>query len=313
MRIVTSYVNPDLDGVACALVYATYLDMAATQPLFAGALSAEPAGVLERLNLSKSIRWITGSGDEWTDVVLVDCHHPAQLPHISNLEAVSLVIDHHPDGAPDAFPKAVIQNEIIGAASTLITERVIASSGITALSPSHAALLAAAIASNTLDFSAPSATDRDHKAYMELARVAEPFISLQELRKAMREWRSSFLALSTTDALTKDCKLIDTPHGRVAVSQLEGDNASAIAVRRDVVEGLAKLASPQEIAGSLLSLVDTATNTTTLITTDPRLRKALLRLEPEVIDHVTLKLPFIALRKTHVIPAITQSTPIRTE
>jgi inorganic pyrophosphatase/exopolyphosphatase len=313
MRMVTSYINPDLDGVACALVYAAYLGTADIQPLFAGDLSAEPAGVLERLNLSKSISWITECGADCTDVVLVDCHHPAQLPHISDFGAVSLVIDHHPDGDPGAFPKAAIQNEMVGAASTLITERLIASHGITVLSSSHAALLAAAIASNTLEFSAPSTTDRDHTAYMELATVAEPFISLSELRMAMREWRNSFLTLSTADALTKDCKLIDTPYGRVAVSQLEGDNASTIAVRRDIVEGLAELASPHEITASLLSLVDTAANTTTLITTDPRLRQALLRLEPDVIDHVTLKLPFIALRKTHVIPAITQSTPNMTE
>lgn len=308
MRFVTSYINPDLDGVACALVYATYLDTGSIQPLFAGTLSAEPAGVLEWLNLSKSISWIAQPGADCTDIVLVDCHHPAQLPHIENLEVVSLIIDHHPDGDPGAFPNATIQNEVVGAAATLITERIIAGPGIQTLSASHTALLASAIASNTLDFSAPSTTDRDHTAYMALARVAEPSISLQELRKEMRNWRNSFLVLSTAEVLTKDCKLIDTPYGRVAVSQVEGDNASTIADRPDIIEKLMELASPHEITASLLNLVDTATNTTTLVTSDPRIRQALLQLEPDVINHVTLKLPFIALRKTHVIPAIMQST-----
>lgn len=307
MRIVTSYVNPDLDGVACALAYASYIDDS-VNPTFVGSPSREAAGVLERLNLSGSVRWATESDEvEQTDVVLVDCHHPAQLPHISDFSAVSVVIDHHPDGDAKAFPNAEIQNETVGAAATLVAERIIVGPGISKLSPSYAALLAGAIASNTLDFSAPSTTERDHKAYLELENVAEPSVSLIELRQKMREWRNSFLALSTAEAVSKDCKLIETPFGVVAVSQLEGDNASAIGGRPGVVDALTELAAAPEVTASLLSLVDTAANSTTLITSDQRIRRALLELHPESVDSLTLRLPFLALRKTHIIPAITQA------
>lgn len=304
MKIVTSYINPDLDGLASGVVYAAYLAPSNMQPLFVGRPSAEAAGVVDRLSLNEAITWASPESEEWDDVALVDCHHPAQLPHVGNLDTVSVVIDHHPDGDAAAFPKASVQNELVGAAATLVAERVIATSQLAALSPTHAALLAAAIASNTLDFVAPSTTDRDQLAYTTLATLAAPVVALDELREEMREWRQGFLTLATREAIAKDCKLIETPYGLVAVSQIEGDNARLLADRTDIFDQIAELVTATNAVGGLVSLVDTFSNTTTLVTADQEVQKTLLELKPTTVRDGILQLPFIALRKTHIIPAI---------
>ncbi|QXF84287.1 DHH family phosphoesterase (plasmid) [Rhodococcus pyridinivorans] len=300
----TSYINPDLDGVASAVVYASHLAAETIHPMFAGRPSAETKGVINRLGLGDALSWTGTESREWDDVVLVDCHHPAQLPHIANLNDVSVVIDHHPDGDATAFPRASIQNEVVGAAATLVAERISTSSGSSSLDPAHAALLAAAIASNTLDFAAPSTTARDQAAYESLTLIAEPLVSLKNLREAMREWRQDFLSISIREAIEKDCKMIATAQGVIAVSQVEGDDARLLADDPDIFDQLKDAVASSNADAGLVSLVDTAANTTTLVTTDPKVRRALTQLNPTPRREGVMLLPFIALRKTHIIPAI---------
>lgn len=305
MRIVTSYINPDLDGVASAVVYATYLAPLATQPVFVGRPSVEAARVLERLGLTDSVRWTSPGLESWEDIALVDCHHPAQLPHVPNRDAVSIVIDHHPDGDAAAFPNASVQNESVGAAATLVAEFLGRRERGGALTPAHAALLAAAIASNTLDFEAPSTTARDHEAYSTLARRAALEVSMDELRLAMREARNALLSLSSREVIENDCKLIETPRGVIAVAQVEGDGARLIAGREGLLQQLEYVVVAARAVAGVLSLVDTATSTTTLVTADAQIRRAMLPLGPTTGGDGILVLPYIALRKTHIIPALT--------
>lgn len=305
MRIVTSYINPDLDGVASGVVYAVYLAPTNVQPMYAGQPSTEAAGVLDRLGLTEGIAWTSFAGDEWEDVALVDCHHPAQVPHLADLDAVSVVIDHHPDGDAAAFPNAAIQNEQVGAAATLVAEHVLTLPGHANLDPVHAALLAAAIASNTLDFHAPSTTSRDRAAYASLVNLAAPVVSMGDLLDAMRQWRQGFLALSTREAIERDCKLIETPLGLIAVSQLEGADARLVADRPELVDELARLVTAKQAVAGLVSLVDTASNTTTLVASNTEVYRLLMKLNATPVRDCVLLLQFIALRKTHIIPAIT--------
>ncbi|MFF4026301.1 DHH family phosphoesterase [Nocardia elegans] len=308
MILVTSYINPDLDGVACAIAYSTYLSDGEAIPRFAGKLNAETVGVLSRLRVDDAIL-ISEEPPTVDEVVLVDCHHPAQLPHIGDMSRVTLVIDHHPDGDPAAFPSAVLQNEVVGAAATLVAERIEArdDAGLAGLRAEHAALLACAIASNTLDFVAPSTTDRDRITFDSLAVVASSYIAFAALLEDMRGWRHSFLSRSTDEAVGQDVKIIEGTIGAIAVSQLEGDGASALLDRADLRDAVQRLGERAGVVGSLLSLVDTAAGTTTLLTADKRIREALMTLAPTVIDEFTLRLPVVALRKTHIIPTLAPS------
>lgn len=305
MKLVTSYLNPDLDGVACAIVYSIYLSDDTALPRFAGRLNTETEGVLRRLRVAGSFLVDVRDSTPIDEVVLVDCHHPAQLPHIADLRKVVLIIDHHPDGDAAAFPNAVVRNEPVGAAATLVAERVAERRReARALRPEHAALLACAIASNTLDFAAPSTTDRDCSAFERLVVLARPLISVTMLQEDMRGWRRDFLTMSTIAAVNQDVKIIQSRFGPIAVSQLEADGASALHGRPDIREAVDKLARRGGVVGSLVSLVDTAARTTTLVSGDVRIRESLRKLGPEVVDEVTLRLHLVALRKTHIIPAL---------
>ncbi len=311
MKLVTSYINPDLDGVACAIGFSTYLSAGDFEPRFVGSLNAETTGVLARIGVSDQLLLGTDNVPAFDEVVLVDCHHPAQLPHIIDRKAVTAVIDHHPDGDPDEFPCAVVQNEVVGAAATLIAEHIVARDepGMTALTAEDAALLACAIASNTLDFAASSTTDRDRTMFQYLVKVADPRIEMSSLLHDMRAWRYTFLSQPTNEAVSQDVKIIECAIGRVAVSQLEGDGASKLLDRPDLLDAVRRLGDQPDLAGSLLSLVDTAVGTTTLLSGDESVRNALWSLSPEVIGECTLRLPIIALRKTHIIPALKASPP----
>lgn len=302
MRLVTSYINPDLDGVACGIVGAAHL-FTGHEPGYAGTLAPEASEVLSHLGLEFP-RVLLDRGD-WDDVVLVDCHHPAQLPHVRDLSRVTVVVDHHPDGDAAAFPLAEVQNEAVGAAATLIAERIAARpGGLARLSSAHAALLACAVASNTLDFSAPSTTSRDRAQFDSLRSIALPDVALDDLVLAMRRWRHGFLDLATEEAVSQDVKIIETPFGMVAVAQLEGDGARSLLHRTDLHFAVERLAHGTNLVASMLSLVDTSTSTTTFVTADKRVRSALMVLLPEVLDEWTLELSILALRKTHVIPAL---------
>ncbi|QBJ96876.1 hypothetical protein ERC79_13640 [Rhodococcus sp. ABRD24] len=308
MKIVTTYKNPDLDGVASAIVYSEYLASGDVLPRFAGSLNMETRGVLAELRMSEPGLLEEVNGLRWDDVVLVDCHHRAQLPHVDDLTAVSVVIDHHPDGDASAFPHADIQNELVGAAATLVAERIAARSeaGLEGLTAEHAVLLACAIASNTLDFAAPSVTARDRASFEGLVAASGRGAQVEALTSKMRIWRQTFLSLPTKEAVQQDIKVIDGSFGQIAVSQLEADGASNLLDREDLLENLEQLIEEMDVDASLLSLVDTAMGTTTLVTADPRVRELLMTLSPQVVGTVTLRLPFVALRKTHVIPALTR-------
>ncbi|GAA0715983.1 DHH family phosphoesterase [Dactylosporangium roseum] len=308
MRLVTSYINPDLDGVASGIIYATYLADRRAVAAFAGSLNAETTGVLAHLSIADDLELDRPGAADNDGVVLIDCHHPAQIPHIPDRSGVVLIIDHHPDGDAAAFPNALVQNEAVGAAATLVAERVAAAGSdgsLSRLASAHAALLACAIASNTLDFSAPSTTDRDRRMFAALAALADPDAALDALLSRMREWRQSFLSAPTTEAVHQDVKIVEGRFGPIAVAQLEGDGASRLLARPDLRQAVEGLADRPAVQYVLLSLVDTAAGTTTLITPDPLVRQALMALSPESVDDITLRLPFIALRKTHVIPALT--------
>lgn len=306
MKVVTSYINPDLDGVACAIGYSRYLSTRHFQPRFVGALNAETICVLGRLSIASSLLLDPADLLSIDEVVLVDCHHPSQLPHVTDLDLVTEIIDHHPDGQPSAFARATVQNEVVGAAATLVAEHVESrsSAGVTALRAEDAALLACAIASNTLDFAAPSTTKRDKEMFNLLLEVASPQIAMTDLLADMRRSRLTFLQQPTEDAVRQDVKIVEGEIGKLAVSQLEGDGASQLLDRPDLLAAVQALAERADLAGSLLSLVDTAAGTTTLISGNERILSAVRALPHKTIDEFTVQLPLIALRKTHIIPAL---------
>ncbi|MBV9763368.1 MAG: DHH family phosphoesterase [Acidobacteriaceae bacterium] len=97
MRIITSYINPDLDGVSSAIAYHDLKTkmLQSETPIVIGEIDFETKVVLDDIQ-----RPTPRSLDTFIDVesvVLVDTHHRAQLPPAFPWERVIEVIDHHPD------------------------------------------------------------------------------------------------------------------------------------------------------------------------------------------------------------------------
>lgn len=170
MTLTTSYTNPDLDGVACAVAMAELLQRQG-QDAHAGIFgqpSIEAKWFLETFAIPRPQdgRPILVAGAE---VVLLDASNPLDLPF--PVDVVIEIIDHRQTHQAAAFPNVRnTQIELVGSCATLVAERMRAAG----IDPTRdtARLLSGAIASNTVNFRAPVTTDRDRTAFAWLAPIA---------------------------------------------------------------------------------------------------------------------------------------------
>ena len=169
--LVTSYVNPDLDGVACATAYAHMLQEngRTAEAKFFGAPLGEV--VFASKEASTSIKPITDSS-AYDEIIIVDVSRMHDLdPSIDPLKVIE-VIDHRSIIEAEPFKNARIQIELVASCATLVTERIKASGQ----NPSRgdALLLYTAIISNSLNFRTPMTTDRDRAMAQWLENIAKP-------------------------------------------------------------------------------------------------------------------------------------------
>lgn len=306
VRLVTSYVNPDTDGITCMLAYETAVRViepafsGKIHPIIFGRINPETEAVLAYLEAvapPAGDSAILASADE---ICLVDTHHRSQLPELFPFEKVTEVIDHH--GAGDApLVNAKVQNEAVGAAATLMVERFQAVSFVPPVQV--VMLMGAGILSNTLDFKAPSTTDRDRQAFDWVREnSAWPAALAIELSNA----RERLLDGSTVDILNADVKLFQIDGDRcLAMSQLEVANASLIAERSDLVESLAALAALRNADAVVVNLADLSIGRSLLLSSDEWVCETLTRRFGVTFDAKHRGwTDGLFLRKTHLVPAL---------
>lgn len=170
MTITTSYTNPDLDGVACAVAMAELLQQQGREVRAAifGQPSLEAKWFLDTFAIPTPPdgRPLLTAG---VDVILLDASNPLDLAF--SVDIVVEIVDHRQAHQADAFPNARnVQIELVGSCATLVAERMRAAD----VEPirNTARLLSGAIASNTVNFRAPVTTDRDRAAFAWLATIA---------------------------------------------------------------------------------------------------------------------------------------------
>lgn len=305
-RAVTSYVNPDTDGVVCMLAYESLVRASEKSfdgiiiPIIFGTVNPETDVALRR---TESILPLKGDAPGLADadeICLVDTHHKSQLFDGFPFGKVVEVIDHHSGG--DVLPRgARLQNEAVGAAATLIVERLQA---VNFVPPAQLVLLlGAGILSNTLDFRAPSTTNRDRLAFGWVqAHAAWP----PTLGTEMYEARGRLLSGSTLRVLDADVKLFRTKDGRcAAISQVEAANASVIAERDDLKEALAAVTALRRADTVVVNLVDLSVGRSLLICPDKWTRAVLEEQYGVVFDpQHRAWADGLFLRKTHLVPTL---------
>jgi len=157
---VTTYTNPDLDGVACAVAYSELLDkrgMRAEAGVF-GEINDETGLVMERFRIDAPKKG-EALVDDSKEIVLVDVSSRFGLSNMIELARVTELIDHHKLSMGDELKKARLQIELVGAAATLVGERFLNEK--VDISQKSACLLYYAIISNTINLKNSVTTSRD--------------------------------------------------------------------------------------------------------------------------------------------------------
>jgi manganese-dependent inorganic pyrophosphatase len=294
MKYVFPYINPDTDGVCASLSY-SFLNNDFTPVIF-GNFDNETKFVLNTLEIDYPKQVTEISND--SKIALVDTHHITQLPQI-NLNNVIEVIDHHPAGDSDKLPNAKIQNEEVGSACTLITERIIASGII----PTReiAGLLSFAIISNTLNFTAPSSTQRDENA---LEWLSKHIIISEASIFGMFKARSDISAFETYDLLLSNNKVFEIENKKISIIQLELAEVETLISRTDFKEAILKVQSKKQSDYCLFSGVDIFKRQSIIVV--PTENEKELISNAMNIDFIndTAIVNRILLRKTDFVPSI---------
>jgi manganese-dependent inorganic pyrophosphatase len=159
-KIITSYENPDLDGVACSFAYSEFLSKINKEfiPCFFGDIHIEAQFVLDKLkiNLLDGKKII----NDVKEIIIVDCSFDGLSKKIEPLKVIE-IIDHRKNNQIEMFPNAKVKIELVGSCATLIAEKFYNSK--TCISKKSATLLYLAIVSNTINFKANVTTKRDIK------------------------------------------------------------------------------------------------------------------------------------------------------
>ena len=305
---ITTYVNPDTDGVACMVAMAEYLSrnpvspggpVAPYKPVVFGQPDCESNWVLEKVDLP-----VPESADgrpplrDAENIVLVDTHHKSQLPDGFPFDKVALIIDHHPNGDPDAFPNARIINEKIGAAASKVAEMYLAA-GLR--DEKILRLLAFAIKSNTIDFTTANTSDFDRRIFAEIEKTHP--IPAGDI-SAMFDSRARILDFGLRAALESDLKEFDTKRGRVGISQLSlFRKFDAIDVGRVAAE-LSAIAADRGLRYLFFNYMNNLEGKSILIAANDETRKMLEKIfGGEFKDNARIFDRTLA-RKTDLVPAL---------
>jgi len=295
-NIVTSYPNPDTDGVACSIAMANLLSSPKEEwiPIIIGSLGPEAEFVLNHLEMAIPDQTFLLS--EMKSIVLVDTHHKAQLPPDFPFELVVSIVDHHPNGDKILFPNAAIVNEKVGAAASLVAQMYFEKQII---DKDILSLLGFAILSNTLNFSAPSTAEFDKDMFNKITNLVS--ISA-EVTEKMLEQRSIVLKKDMYSALCSDFKVFDTKHGNVGISQIEAYNLESLIDISKTVTALQHIAEEKQLSLCLFNGVDIKSKRSVVLGSNKESKKLLCAIfqldkfdEPQIFDR-------ILLRKTDFIP-----------
>lgn len=213
--VVTCYTNPDLDGFACAIAYAEFLNKFGTAAGFKtfGQPNIEARYLMKQFGFDYPKQAdITVS----SRIVLVDSSELRDLDKIVKPENVVEVIDHRKVNDAALFVNAKIQIEVVGAAATLIAEKFHAH--CMDISVSSATLLYGAIVSNTLNFRANVTTERD----VSMARWLESKLNLPEnFIHEMFRAKSDMSGEKLSERIDGDLASFHLGGKKISIAQLE--------------------------------------------------------------------------------------------
>lgn len=215
MIYITSYDNPDLDGIASMYAYGELLNKLGqrAKAIYCGVPVAEAEFVIEKLALN------VGRSEEELiqaeQIIILDTSDPDMVCKGVDPAKVIEVIDHRTFHSVGGFPSAKAQIEPVGACATLIAERFKLHNIIP--SETSATALYSAIVSNTINFKANVTTDRDKQMAQWMKSISN---HEDELVREMFEYKSTFDG-TIKEWFMRDYKRLNISGNVVAIIQHE--------------------------------------------------------------------------------------------
>lgn len=158
-KIVTTYINPDMDGISLMYAYTEFLNKKGEQAeyYFEGTMKKEAEIVLNKFNIKLNTATRIENEDK---IVLVDTNYLTEIPKSIEKENIVEIIDHHnKDSWLNARSDIKVQIELIGAAATLVAERF--KNENIKISRESAILLYYGIISNTMNLKIKLTSQKD--------------------------------------------------------------------------------------------------------------------------------------------------------
>ena len=158
-KIVTTYINPDMDGISLMYAYTEFLNKKGEQAeyYFEGTMKKEAEIVLNKFNIKLNTATRIENEDK---IVLVDTNYLSEIPKAIENENIVEIIDHHnKDSWLNDRNDIKVQIELIGAAATLVAERF--KNENIKISRESAILLYYGIISNTMNLKIKLTSQKD--------------------------------------------------------------------------------------------------------------------------------------------------------
>ncbi|MBQ9181849.1 MAG: DHH family phosphoesterase [Bacilli bacterium] len=157
-KIITSYINPDMDGIALMYAYCEYLRKKGEDAYyyFEGTYKKEVGIVLDTFNISLNPIDKVLDDDK---IILVDTNYIQEIPNTITENKIVEVIDHHKREQWIDEYNVKAQIEPLGSASTIVAERFKNSN--LEISKESAILLYYGIISNTMNLKIKLTNQRD--------------------------------------------------------------------------------------------------------------------------------------------------------
>jgi len=261
--LVTPKVNPYLDGTSCALAYADLLRKTGkdAEGVIFGNPQSEVQYFIQKHSIEIPIR-PDGFTSNWSEFILVDASSMKGMPKAVRPEKVIEIIDHRAGEPEKEFPNAKIQNELIGAAATLVVERFIKAN--LNPNPEYAKLLYGAIYHNTLNFIATNTSYRDRKA----AQFLEKEYGLNEnLARQMFDFATQTIERNPRQALEDDAKEFGEGY-LIGAYQLIVWGSEVFQQKELIEQTIKELFKKFKVNWALLNVVDLESKKTTIYCSD---------------------------------------------
>lgn len=250
---VVGHRHPDTDSVGSAIAYAKLknaLGDARVRPARAGELNAETRYVLDRFSLPTPELLTRATG---LRLILVDHNEVAQALDDIQHAAILEVWEHHRVGDLDIAQPIVFHCEPVGATATLVAEQYLFHDVVP--SPAIAAVLLAAILSDTLGFASPTCSEKDRSMARRLEVIAG--VDAAALGRDLMAARGDVSGRSATDLIEADFKEFELAGNRIGIAQIETlDAAPLLARRREFMEELRRVRQEKRLLQAILLLTD---------------------------------------------------------